>query len=48
MLLPIRMKTHMTMQARAIHTPAMIPVMDLWSRVYRPSEKAAGSNTAES
>lgn len=35
----MRIKAHMTIQAKAMHTPTMIPVMDRWSMWYRPSEK---------
>lgn len=34
----MRIKAHMTIQAKAMLTPTMIPVIDLWSMLYRPSE----------
>lgn len=27
----MRIKAHITIQAKAMHTPTMIPVIDLWS-----------------
>lgn len=29
--LVMRIKAHMTIQAKAMHTPTIIPVIDLWS-----------------
>ncbi len=41
LLLVMRMKMQRMMQDRAIHTPAMMPVMDFSSMWYRPSINAA-------
>lgn len=42
----MRIKAHITIQARAMHTPTMMPVMERWSMWYRPSEKTGRQRAA--